>query len=287
MISWACVLLLPTLLSTFVTASGLQLSQSVAYHHKQLKDVRRLQAGYWLKVRHQAWYAHMMGLLPYRQVLCSYWYQVYALETGSRGQHSGVRVCSVEQLQVATKAAASPAQDAACLKDYGQQYLDRWRRLQGSYCNSTADASTGSHVQCYAHPEADISTCFARDLVLSSTNSFIGNSPHSSELPQPQPGSIHLSCNRTQDPATFLRGRLQSNEGSRAWLATAPAFGVPSSQQQDSCSGPQAVAHPVLLLLRVDPQNAFHNLETVVSVFSALAVLQLEPRHLTHGIEVC
>jgi hypothetical protein len=187
-------------------------------------------------------------------------------------------------LQVASKAAASAAaQDAACLKDYGQQYLARWRKLQGTYCNSTA----GSHVQCYAHPEADISTCFARDLFMTSTNSFIGNAPHSSELPQPQPGSIHLSCQRTQDPATFLRGRLQSNEGSRAWLVTAPAFSSPSSQEQASCGGPQAVAHPVLFLLRVDPQNAFHNLETVVSVFSALAVLQLEPRHMTHGVEVC
>lgn len=188
---------------------------------------------------------------------------------------------------MASKNAASAAQDATCLKDYGQQYLDRWRKLQGTYCNSTAEPRTGSNVHCYAQPEADISTCFARDLILTSTNSFIGNSPHNSELPQPQPGSIHLSCNRTADPATFLRGRLQSNEGSRAWLVTAPTFGVASSQQQASCSGPQAVSHPVLFVLRVDPQNAFHNLETVVSVFSALAVLQLEPRHLTHGIEVC
>lgn len=141
-------------------------------------------------------------------------------------------------------------------------------------------------MQCYAHPEADLSTCLAQNLVLSSTKAFLGSTPHSSELPQPQPGSIQLSCNKAVDPAAFLRGRLQSNEGSRAWLVTAPSFIPPSSQTQAACSGPHAVLHPVLFVLRVDPQNAFHNLETVVSVFAALAVLQLEPQHLQHGMEV-
>jgi hypothetical protein len=46
------------------------------------------------------------------------------------------------------------------------------------------------------------------------------------------------------------------------------------------------VRHPVLLLMRVDPQNAFHNLETVLSVFTALAVLQLQPRQLARGLQV-
>jgi hypothetical protein len=225
-----------TLIFLLWTATLLLTSAASQPHHQQaLKDVKKLQAGFWLKV--------------------------------------------------AAKHARTNDADAACQKDYGQPYLDRWRKLQGSYCNSSS-SNTNSHVQCYAHPEADLSTCFARDLVLTSTPGFTGSTPHSSELPQPQPGSIHLSCNRTADPARFLRGRLQSNEGSRAWLVTAPAFGPASTQLQAACSGPQAVAHPVLFVLRVDPQNAFHNLETVVSVFSALAVLQLDPHHLTHGLEV-
>lgn len=222
----------------------LAIAASQPHHHQQqqhqqaLKDVKKLQAGFWLKV--------------------------------------------------AAKQTRNGDEDAACHKDYGQPYLDRWRKLQGTYCNSSSSttAAASSHVQCYAHPEADLSTCFARDLVLTSTTAFTGSTLHSSELPQPRPGSIHLSCNRTTDPSRFLRGRLQSNEGSRAWLVTAPAFGPASAKLQAACSGPQAVAHPVLFVLRVDPQNAFHHLETVVSVFSALAVLQLDPHHLTHGLEV-
>lgn len=226
------LLLLTTLLWTIAASQP---------HQQALKDVKKLQPGFWLKV--------------------------------------------------AAKHTRTDAADAACQKDYGQPYLDRWRKLQGTYCNSSSSSSTtadaSSHVQCYAHPEADLSTCFARDLVLTSTTAFTGSTPHSSELPQPRPGSIHLACNRTTtDPSRFLRGRLQSNEGSRAWLVTAPAFGPASTKLQAVCSGPQAVAHPVLFLLRVDPQNAFHNLETVVSVFSALAVLQLDQHHLTHGQEV-
>lgn len=222
------------------TYTLLTIAASQPQHQQALKDVKKLQAGFWLKLA---------------------------------AKHS----------------TRSDDADAACQKDYGQPYLDRWRKLQGTYCNSrssTTSAAASSHVQCYAHPEADLSTCFARDLVLTSTTAFIGSTPHSSELPQPRPGSIHLSCNRTIDPGRFLRGRLQSNEGSRAWLVTAPAFGPASTKLKAACSGPQAVAHPVLFVLRVDPQNAFHNLETVVSVFSALAVLQLDPHHLTHGLEV-
>lgn len=189
-------------------------------------------------------------------------------------------------MQVSSKYTSTAGQDAACQKDYGQPYIDRWHKLQDTYCNTSVDAASSSHVQCYAHPEADLSTCLARDLVITSTSLFIGSSPHSSELPQPQPGSIHLACNRTANPKSFLRGRLESNEGSRAWLVTAPTFGAGPSTLQAACSGPQAVAHPVLFLLRVDPQNAFHSLETVVAVFAALAVLKLEPQHLTHGMEV-
>lgn len=198
------------------------------------------------------------------------------------------------RLQVASKHTSTAGDEAACLKDYGRQYLERWRRLQGAYCNTTTagpaqsyPVALHSHVQCYAHPEADISTCLAQNLVLTSADAFLGSKPHQSELPQPNSGSIQLSCSRAVDPAVFLRGRLQSNEGSRAWLITSPSFVPGNDQVQGLCSGPQAVSHPVLFVLRVDPQNAFHNLETVVSVFAALAVLQLEPQELRHGIEVC
>lgn len=195
-------------------------------------------------------------------------------------------------LQFARKHSGSnsaAADDAACIKDYSQPYLDRWRALQGTYCNaSTSDAvsSSSSHVQCYAHPEADLSTCMVQNLFLSSTIAFLGDTPHTSELPQPAPGSIRLACNRSSTPSQFLRGRLQTNEGSRAWLVTAPSFGSPSTQLQRSCSSQQAVPHPVLFLLRVDPENSFHNLETVISVFSTLAVLKLEPGLLRYGLEV-
>jgi len=141
-------------------------------------------------------------------------------------------------------------------------------------------------VQCYAHPEADLSTCLVQNLLVTSTQGFIGSTPHSSELPQPASGSLQLACNVTAPAKSFLRGRLQSNEGSRAWMVTAPQFGTASSRLQHACSGPQVVSHPVLFVLQVDPQNAFHNLEAVVSVFSALAVLQLQPQYLRYGIEV-
>lgn len=196
--------------------------------------------------------------------------------------------CAMMPLQVAATHISTDGQDVACLKNYGQQYLGRWNKLQDTYCNTTAGAHSDtyiSHVQCYAHPEADLSTCLVRNLLLTSTTAFLGSSPHSSELPQPSTGSIRLACNRTADPTTFLRGRLQSNEGSRAWLVTAPSFEAADSQAQHACSG-AAVAHPVMFVLRVDPQNAFHHLETVVSVFAALAVLQLDQSHLSHGLEV-
>lgn len=72
MISWASLLLLSLTVSTFATASGLHVRQSVVYQHKQLKDVKRLQAGYWLKVRNKAQHAHMMvGLSPVPPVYSS------------------------------------------------------------------------------------------------------------------------------------------------------------------------------------------------------------------------
>lgn len=234
--------------STSTTAAAASQEQQ---RPQRLRDVRKLQPGHWLKVaaRH----------IP------------------------------------SSKAAQQP-DDAACLRDYGQLYVERWRALQATYCNSTTTPSStaSSHVQCYAHPTADLSTCLARNLLLTSAAAFLGGegTPHSSELPQPAPGSIQLACSRTTDAPSFLRGRLSNNEGMRAWLVTAPSFGLPQhastagTQVQQSCSGAHAVAHPVLFLLRVDPQNSFHNLEAVVSVFAGLAVLQLDAAHLRHGMEV-
>ncbi|KAF6258335.1 hypothetical protein COO60DRAFT_1133520 [Scenedesmus sp. NREL 46B-D3] len=70
------------------------------------------------------------------------------------------------------------------------------------------------------------------------------------------------------------------------WLVQAPQFDVPAAEQQRACSQGRVVQHPVLFLMRVDPENAFHNLEAVVSVFAALATLQLKPQHYLGGLEV-
>jgi hypothetical protein len=70
------------------------------------------------------------------------------------------------------------------------------------------------------------------------------------------------------------------------WLVQAPQFNVPAAEQQRVCSEGRIVQHPVLFLMRVDPENAFHNLETVVSVFAALATLQLQPFTYNGGLEV-
>lgn len=146
----------------------------------------------------------------------------------------------------------------------------------GTYCNSSAaDTGSGSTITCHAHPEADISTCLLQNMVLQSSSAFLGSKDGIPGLPNPAAGSIRVSCNRTGDPKAFLRGRLHSNEGSRVWLVQAPAFGVHAAEQQRFCSPDTVVTHPVLFLMRVDPENAFHNLEMVVSVFAALAALQL------------
>jgi hypothetical protein len=271
------------LLAALCTPSS---SQPDLHPQQQLQDPRKLHAAYWLKVG------------------CD-WLQILLRPPGNREaptcdcaavENPGflLKLPCLNDACFSSQAAArhidaehSPAANAACLKHYGQQYLERWRSLQGAYCNSSSAVLQGSHVQCWAHPEADLSTCYVQDLLLTSTSSFLGRHPHSSQLPQPAAGSIQLACNRTADPKSFLRGRLQSNEGSRAWLVTAPTFKAPSNTDlKGPCAGMHVVAHPVLFLLRVDPQNAFHDLETVVSVFSALAVLHLDPSLLRYGMEV-
>ncbi|WIA10303.1 hypothetical protein OEZ85_010496 [Tetradesmus obliquus] len=69
-------------------------------------------------------------------------------------------------------------------------------------------------------------------------------------------------------------------------LVQAPQFNVPAAEQARACSEGHTIQHPVLFLMRVDPENAFHNLETVVSVFAALATLQLQPQQYNGGLEV-
>jgi hypothetical protein len=196
------------------------------------------------------------------------------------------------QLAARHLANSDDASTPACSADYGEQYLRRWNKLQDTYCNSSAASaaaaapSTSSSVTCHAHPEADLATCVARNLVLQSSTAFLGKKDGIAGLPNPAAGSIQLSCKQTAEPKAFLRGRVQSNEGSRMWLVQAPQFDVPAADQQRACSAGRTVQHPVLFLMRVDPENAFHNLETVVSVFAALATLQLQSQQYAGGLEV-
>lgn len=197
------------------------------------------------------------------------------------------------QLAARHLATSETASTPSCSADYGEQYLRRWNKLQDSYCNTSSSSSaaetqtsTSSSVTCHAHPEADLATCAARNLVLQSSTAFLGSKDGIAGLPNPAAGSIRLSCKRSADPKAFLRGRLQSNEGSRMMLVQAPQFNVPAAEQARACSEGHTIQHPVLFLMRVDPENAFHNLETVVSVFAALATLQLQPQQYNGGLEV-
>jgi hypothetical protein len=195
------------------------------------------------------------------------------------------------QLAARHLATSETASTPSCSADYGEQYLRRWNKLQDSYCNSSStsealSAGSSSSVTCHAHPEADLTTCVARNLVLQSSAAFLGRKDGIAGLPNPAAGSIRLSCKQTADAKAFLRGRLQSNEGSRMWLVQAPQFNVPAAEQQQACSTGRIIQHPVLFLMRVDPENAFHNLETLVAVFAALATLQLQPHVYSGGLEV-
>uniref|UniRef100_A0A383V844 Uncharacterized protein n=1 Tax=Tetradesmus obliquus TaxID=3088 RepID=A0A383V844_TETOB len=198
-------------------------------------------------------------------------------------------------LKLATRhlVTSETASTPSCSADYGEQYLRRWNKLQDSYCNTSLSSSAAetqtsisSSVACHAHPEADLATCAARNLVLQSSTAFLGSKDGIAGLPNPAAGSIRLSCKRTADPKAFLRGRLQSNEGSRMMLVQAPQFDVRAAEQARACSAARTIQHPVLFLMRVDPENAFHNLETVVSMFAALATLQLQPQQYNGGLEV-
>lgn len=211
-----------------------------------------------------------------------------------------------DHMQAAAKhlAKSTTGNDVACSASYGLQYIQRWRALQGNYCNSSSvptvpspstSPTVSSTVDCYAHPEADISACSTRNLVLSSSLDFLGEKDSGiTGLPNPKAGSIQLACERTADPKSFLRGRLQSNEGSRMWMVQAPHFVLDPAassiyhRMQQACTSDRRVQHPVLVITRVDPENAFHNLEGVISVFAALAVLQQEiPKQVfQQGLEV-
>eukprot|EP00878_Enallax_costatus_P040353 GHUV01046526.1.p1 GENE.GHUV01046526.1~~GHUV01046526.1.p1 ORF type:complete len:260 (-),score=51.97 GHUV01046526.1:42-821(-) len=202
-------------------------------------------------------------------------------------------------------ARSDTASTPACSADYGIKYIQRWRALADVYCNSSepdvqqpgSPLAVRSTVECYAHPEADINVCSARNVVTTSSLDFLGAENSGIRgLQNPKPGSIQLVCQRTSDPRAFLRGRLDSNEASRMWLVQAPEF-ISSSvtadtatyeRMQQSCSPSRRIQHPVLMITRVDPENAFHNLEGVVSVFAALAVVQQQvPKQIfQRGLEV-
>jgi len=189
-------------------------------------------------------------------------------------------------LQVAHEMLGSTetASTATCSADYGDQYVQRWAKLKDTYCGSANESF--SSVTCSAHPEADLSACIAHNVVLSSKD-LMGRKSGSHSLPNPLPGSLKLSCKQTQDPEQFLRGRLNSNEGSRIWLRDAALFDVPESEQRSACSdGALLVQHPVLVIMRVDPDNAFHNLEAISTMLAALQVLQLPSEVLKSGLEV-
>eukprot|EP00775_Hariotina_reticulata_P010945 gene10945-11099_t len=176
------------------------------------------------------------------------------------------------------------ASNEACSADYGEQYIKRWARLKGTYCGGTNQSY--SSVTCHAHPEADLSVCKAHNLVLSSKD-FMGRKSDSHSLPQPFAGSVKLSCKQLQHPGQFLRGRLNSNEGSRIWLRDAARFDVPELEQRSACSDEALVVqHPVLVIMRVDAENAFHNLEAISTMLAALQVLQLPSEALKAGLEV-
>lgn len=199
---------------------------------------------------------------------------------------------------------STPASSTTCSAGYGLHYIDRWRALQGTYCNSSntaappspgSTATVSSTVHCYAHPEADISVCSTRNLVVTSSLDFLGAKDSGIPgLPNPKSGSVQLACEQVGDPRIFLRGRLHSNEGSRMWLVQAPNFisgpatGNVYERMQQACSPSSRVQHPVLVITRVDPENAFHNLEGVISVFAALAVLQrdIPKQAFQQGLEV-
>jgi hypothetical protein len=176
--------------------------------------------------------------------------------------------------------------DGNCLSEYGDGYLERWRRLHGDYCvegaNPDPDKKTGTYskIQCYAHPAVDLSACFGQNLVVDST-ALLGL-PSSTSLPSPSPGSVRVACTPNLEKG-FLRGRLH-NEGMRKVLIDALANTTVAEVGQ-ACSGQEAVQHAVLLTMQRDRNNPFHNLEHVVSLFAALATLSVPAASLQEGLE--
>lgn len=273
---------------------------SCLYGAESLQDLNKLDTDHWLKVG-----VPPLGSPPLpgesfqRNVLCQ--------TSHSKANHHKLHCLLPGCIQAALKhlARSDTAGTADCSAHYGMNYIHRWRALAGVYCNNSKPAvqhpgsvpAAPSTVDCYAHPEADISVCSVRNVLLASSLDFLGaENSGIHELPNPKPGSILLACQYTRDAVTFLRGRLQTNEGSRMWLVQAPKFvssstaadAVTYERMQQSCSPSRRIQHPVLILTRVDPENAFHNLEGLVSVFAALAVVQqqIPMQAFRQGLEV-
>jgi hypothetical protein len=166
-----------------------------------------------------------------------------------------------------------------CAARAGVGYLERWRRLGGTFCalpgRGPATAAPppeaggsaralpppppefGSVARCNAHPAADLTACFATNMVFDAT-AFMGPKKQPDELPAAAKGSVRLGCNQTQPLAAFLRGRLR-NEGPRRWLVDAAELVPPADVAGLCAAGGGAVEHAVVFLMRLDGSNAFHN----------------------------
>lgn len=170
-----------------------------------------------------------------------------------------------------------------------------------------------SRAFCASHPGAELTACVLRNLVLSDSGAFMGTDlvpPGTvpSVLPAGTPGSVQLACrlfdgaggdsssgqSSNKSSEALLRRRL-GQDGFKQWIRAAfpqddededqggATQGVGAEQVVASaCTGRglggAAIERPVLLLSRVDGLNAFHTLEGLLSVFSALAVAAPEMR---------
>lgn len=176
--------------------------------------------------------------------------------------------------------------ELSCTSRYGAQYIERWRHFSSQFCQSdgSAPGTPGSTMYCSAHPASDLSACSGHNIILNSI-AFMGpKTPR--ELPSPMNGSVLMHCQNVQQSQSYLRGRTQK-DGLRQWLQDAPQM-IAAEQLKNLCSpnATSVIQHTVLFLMREDTTNAFHNLEHVISVFAALAVLELGPASFRQCLQV-